>query len=210
MIISILNQKGGVGKTTLSVNLAHAYHLKGHKTLLVDSDRQASSRTWHEKSNGEILDLIALDRPTLSKDVVKFNGIYQRIIIDGVPSLTNEMTIPAINCSDLIIIPVQPSYFDIWATNNTVKLVKDRLEITEGKLKAYLLINGIFPNTVLGREVEEILRGYELPIFKTNIQARQIYRKCLGEGGTVFNFTEKVTGAVKEMNDLVNEIEEIV
>ncbi len=209
MIISILNQKGGVGKTTISVNLSHCYHLRGFKTLLVDSDSQASARHWHEKSNGEILDLIALDRPTLNKDVIKFRDYYPRIIIDGVAKL-NEMTPPALICSDLVIIPVQPSYFDIWATKKTVDLAKERIEITNGKLKVYFLINGIFPNTIMGREVEGILQEYGLPVLKSTIQARQIYKKSHDKGETAFNYSqEKAPEAVQELNNLVSEIEEV-
>ena len=83
MIISILNEKGGVGKTTLAINLARAFKLYGFKTLLVDSDRQGSSRDWHENGDGEMLEVIGLDRPTLDKDIQKFKKSYDVIFIDG-------------------------------------------------------------------------------------------------------------------------------
>ena len=71
MIISILNQKGGTGKTTLAVNIAREYTLRKIDTLLVDSDSQGSALRWHEKSNGNLIDLTCLPVTTMDKDVYK-------------------------------------------------------------------------------------------------------------------------------------------
>src|SRR5271156_4554339 len=125
MIISILNQKGGTGKTTLAVNIAREYTKRNIKTLLVDSDGQGSTLRWHEESGGELIDLTCLPVTTLDKDVLKFNDRYQRIIIDGVPSVS-PLTICAIKAADIVLIPVQPSPYDIWATEDLVRLVKQR------------------------------------------------------------------------------------
>lgn len=84
MIISILNQKGGTGKTTLAVNIAREYTTRDFKTLLVDSDEQGSALRWHEESGGELIDLTCLPVNTLHKDVMKFTDFYDRIIIDGI------------------------------------------------------------------------------------------------------------------------------
>ena len=64
-IISVLNQKGGSGKTTISSNLAHAIALDGHKVLLVDSDPQGSLRDWNEANGEELLPVVGLDREIL-------------------------------------------------------------------------------------------------------------------------------------------------
>ena len=65
IIISVLNQKGGSGKTTISSNLAHAIALDGHKVLLVDSDPQGSLRDWNEANGEELLPVVGLDREIL-------------------------------------------------------------------------------------------------------------------------------------------------
>ena len=83
MIISILNQKGGSGKTTLAVNLARYFTLQKEKTILIDSDPQGSARDWHTNSDGELLEVIGLDRPTIDKDINKFKMLYDWIIVDG-------------------------------------------------------------------------------------------------------------------------------
>ena len=87
-IVSILNQKGGVGKTTLATNIATKLYLNGSKVLLVDSDPQGSARDWHAIGNSEIA-VIGMDRPTLERDVKKIANDFNWIIIDGAPQLTN-------------------------------------------------------------------------------------------------------------------------
>ena len=68
-IISFLNQKGGVGKTTISTNLAVSLHLDNQKILLVDSDPQGSLRDWNEANEGKLIPVVGLDRETLAKDI---------------------------------------------------------------------------------------------------------------------------------------------
>src|SRR5262245_39300003 len=96
--IAILNQKGGAGKTTISVNLSHALKMNNEKVLLVDSDPQGSARDWHAAGNGELLQVVGIDRPTLDKDIKAVSYGYDWIIIDGAPQLSN-MAVAAIKCA---------------------------------------------------------------------------------------------------------------
>ena len=107
MIISLLQEKGGSGKTTISINLAKFFALKGRNVLLVDSDPQGSARDWHTNGNGSILDVIGLDRPTIDKDIKRFIRQYDLIFIDGAPHLSAMVT-KTIVISDVVLIPVQP------------------------------------------------------------------------------------------------------
>ena len=68
-VVAVLNQKGGVGKTTLATHLARALQLKGAKVLLIDSDPQGSARDWHAAGEGKLISVVGLDRPTLDKDL---------------------------------------------------------------------------------------------------------------------------------------------
>lgn len=204
MIISILNQKGGTGKTTLAVNIAREYTKRTFKTLLVDSDSQGSSLRWHEKSGGELIDLTCLPVNTLDKDVVKFKDRYERIIIDGLPRVS-QLTVCAVKAADLVLIPVQPSPYDIWATEDLVRLVQERIEITEGKLYAAFIICRSIKGTILGREVVEQLNKFTFPVFVAGTCQRQEYAKSVQEGRTV---CEGNTEAMREIVAIVNEIEE--
>lgn len=203
MIVSVLNQKGGSGKTTLSINLARCLSKQVKNLLLVDSDPQGSARTWHEKSDGELLNLVALDRPTLSKDVVKLSESFDWIIIDGAPQVSS-MTISAIKCSDVVLIPVQPSPYDIWASEDTVRFVKDYQENCTGKLKAAFVISRKISNTKIGREIVSDLEHFGLPIFTSGICQRIIYAESAKSGLTVFETDSQI--AQSEITDISKEL----
>ena len=208
MIISIVNQKGGTGKTTLAVNIAREYTLRKIDTLLVDSDSQGSALRWHEKSNGNLIDLTCLPVTTMDKDVLKFRNRYQRIIIDGVPQMS-QLTVCAIAAANLILIPVQPSPYDIWATKELVDLVKHRIEITDGRTKAAFIISRKIKGTNLAKEIIQELEKYDLPIFKSSTTQRVAYPTVAQHGSTVVDVQEGTIEARIEIQDIVNEIEEL-
>lgn len=203
MIISVLNQKGGTGKTTLAVNIAREYTKRTFKSLLVDSDSQGSALRWHEESGGDLIDLTCLPVTTLDKDVVKFKDRYDRIVIDGIPRVS-PLTVCAIKAANVVLIPVQPSYYDIWATEDLVRLVKERIEITEGKLKAAFVISRRIKGTLIGQDTIEQLQQFELPIFSNGTYQRIEYAKAVQQGRTV---CEQETEATKEIVNIVNELE---
>lgn len=204
MIISILNQKGGTGKTTLAVNMTREYTKRSFKTLLVDSDSQGSALRWHEESGGELIDLTCLPVTTLDKDVIKFKDRYERIIIDGIPRVS-PLTVCAIKASDVVLIPVQPSLYDIWATEDLVRLVQERIEITEGKLKAAFVVSRNIVGTILSKKIRSQLLTIGLPVFTHRTCQRQEYAKSIQEGRTV---CELDTNAAQEIGAIVNELEE--
>jgi chromosome partitioning protein len=207
MIISILNQKGGTGKTTLAVNITREYTKRDFKSLLVDSDSQGSALRWHEKSDGHLIDLTCLPVTTLDKDVIKFKDRYQRIIIDGVPRIS-PLTICAIKAADLILIPVQPSPYDIWATEELVRNVKDRIEMTDGKTRAAFIVSRKIKGTNIGKEIREQLESLELPVFLSDTTQRVAYASTVRHGSTVVDGQEGSSEASLEIAAIVNEIEE--
>lgn len=206
MIISILNQKGGTGKTTLAVNMAREYTTRGFKTLLVDSDSQGSALRWHEESGGELIDLTCLPVTTLDKDVVKFKDRYERIIIDGIPRVS-PLTVCAIKAADVVLIPVQPSPYDVWATEDLVRLVKERIEITEGKLKVAFIVSRRIKGTLLGKEITSQLLNTGIHVFSHGTCQRQEYAKSVAEGRTV---CESYSEANEEIIRIVTELEDFI
>jgi chromosome partitioning protein len=203
MIISILNQKGGTGKTTLAVNISREYHKRLYRTLLVDSDGQGSALRWHEESGGELIDLTCLPVNTLDKDVLKFKDRYDRIIIDGVPSVS-PLTVCAIKAADVVLIPVQPSPYDIWATEDLVRIVKQRQELTDGKLKAAFVVSRRIAGTILSRDIIGELQAFGLSIFIHGTHQRIEYAKAVHEGRTVCDAKSE---AALEITAIVNELE---
>jgi chromosome partitioning protein len=108
MIIGVLNQKGGVGKTTVAVNVA-AVLAKHSRVLVVDADPQGSALAWSAAREAPpIFPVVGLAKPTLHRDLPELSKDYSRVVIDGAPRVT-DLTRSAIMASDLIVIPVQPS-----------------------------------------------------------------------------------------------------
>jgi chromosome partitioning protein len=206
-IVALLNQKGGVGKTTLATNIATKLYLNHEKVLLIDSDPQGSARDWHAAGSSEV-PVIGLDRPTLDKDIQKVASNFDWVIIDGAPQLT-DMAISAIKCSHLIIIPVQPSPYDIWASADLVEVIKHRQQINDTQPKAYFCISRKISNTTLSKEVSEVLEGYKLPLMKSYTSQRIVYAKSAAEGKAVFDI-QKANEAIEEITNIVNEIKAII
>jgi chromosome partitioning protein len=207
-IIAVLNQKGGAGKTTIATNLAHALQLEGHKVILVDSDPQGSARDWNAASDGALIKVIGMDRSTLAKDILAVVDNHDFIIIDGAPQIA-DLAIAAIKCADMILIPVQPSPYDIWACEDLVEIIKARQEITDGKPKAAFVISRVIKNTQLGKEIREALEGYNLPVFKNFTTQRVAYAKSAATGLTVLS-TETKEDAANEIRAIANELKEFL
>lgn len=201
MIISLLQEKGGAGKTTVSIHLAYALKHLGHSVLLIDSDQQGSARDWHENNEGSLLEVIGLDRPTIDKDIQRFKKDYEFLIIDGAPHLS-VMATKIIVCSDIILIPIQPSPYDVWASEALVELIKQRQEITGGNPKAFFVINGQIKNTIVSREVREVLQQFELPILENGMTRRIAYVTSAAKGETVFDVPE----LKNEVLNIANEV----
>lgn len=208
MILAILNQKGGAGKTTISVNLSRALQISGDRVIIVDSDPQGSARDWGASSKDGFVSVIGLDRPTLNRDIQAVSSSYDWVVIDGAPQLA-DMSISAIKCADVVLIPVQPSPYDIWATSELVEVIKARQEIMDGKPKAAFLISRQIANTNLAKEVREVLVQYDLPVFKHGTFQRVIYPKTAAIGSTVLDM-EPNGEASKEMNLIVEELREFI
>lgn len=206
-VIAVLNQKGGSGKTTIAINLAHALKLAGSKVLLVDSDPQGSARDWNEANQGQVLPVVGLDRETLPTDLAAISGGYDYVVIDGAPQIA-KLAAAAIKCADLVLIPVQPSPFDIWATADLVELIKTRQTITEGKPLAAFVISRAIKHTKLSQEVNEALEGYELPILEQGTSQRVIYPTVASTGQTVFS--ELGNPAIAEIEALAKEVLELL
>lgn len=206
-VIAILNQKGGAGKTTIAVNLAYALQQDGCKVLLVDADPQGSARDWNEANEGAILPVVGLDRETLAKDLDAIKQGYDWIVIDGAPQIA-RLSAAAVKVADLVLIPCQPSPYDVWAAADLVDIIKARQDVTNGKPKAAFVISRSIRNTKLGREVEEALESYGLPILKSMTTQRVAYPTTAAEGQTVF--VEREGAAAHEIDAIKNEAKELL
>lgn len=203
MIIAFANQKGGVGKSTLSIHLAHAIALTKRKVLLVDADPQASAGTWAAaREDKPPFPVVGMAQNTLHRDLPEVAADYDHVVIDSPPRVS-ALARSAILASDLVLIPVQPSSYDVWAASETVDLIKEAQQF-KPDIKAAFLVNRKVSNTAIGREVVEALSGYDLPILKTAIAQRVALAES-SAGYTVLE-TAPSSPAAGEIKNLSKEV----
>lgn len=204
MIIGILNQKGGVGKTTLTLNLAASFAAGGLSTLVVDADPQGSALTWSTVREAEpMFPVIGMAKPTLHKELPTIAEKYDVTLIDGAPRV-NDLGRAVIMASDLVVIPVQPSPYDVWACEETCTLIKEAQQYRE-ELDAVFAINRKIVNTVIGRDVATALADQPFPILDAHITQRVAFAESAAAGLSVFE-TAPGSEAANEINALATAI----
>jgi len=207
VVVSLLNQKGGVGKTTLSVHLATALAGSG-RVLLIDADPQHSALDWAaQREEAAPFGTIGMPKPILHREVGSLGAGYDWVIIDGPPRV-NELARSAIAASDLVLIPVQPSPYDVWAAKDIVDIVRE-CEITRPHVLSRFVINRLIPNTTLAGEVTDALSEFEVPLMETVIRNRTEYAKSARLGLTALE-TEPNGPAATEIHKLTGEIETLM
>ncbi|MBL6985324.1 MAG: AAA family ATPase [Candidatus Thioglobus sp.] len=203
-ILAILNPKGGSGKTTLALHLAHALSLDS-TVLLVDTDPQGSARDWASQAGGNAFPVVGIDRAAALKSTVnQLSNGYDWIVIDGAAKL-EEMGAHAVSTAHLVIIPVQPSPLDLWACESLVSQVKQRQAIADGAPTTAFQITRAKKGTNLAREIREVVKEYGLPLFDGSIHDRTIFAKSLAEGKTALNL-EPDGEACWEIHHLIKQI----
>jgi chromosome partitioning protein len=154
-----------------------------------------------------LFSVIGMPKPILHTQVATLGATYDWVLIDGPPRV-NELARSAIAASDLIIIPVQPSPYDVWAAKDIVDIVRE-CQVTRPTVQARFLINRLFPKTTLAGEVIEALSEFDLPMLETVIHNRTEYAKSARAGLTAIE-TDPRGLAATEIRNLATEIQSLV
>ena len=204
MIIAVQNQKGGVGKTTLAIHISYVLSSFKNRVLLIDADPQGSSRDWAAaREEQPPFSLVGLDRPTIHRDLPNLAEGYDHVVIDGPPRVT-DLARSAIVAADLVVIPIQPSPYDVWAAVEVINLIKEASVFKES-LKSVFVINRKIVNTAIGRDVVEALSEYSIPVAKVGVCQRVAFAESAASGQTVMELDRK-SSASREITALVKEL----
>lgn len=183
-VLAVLNQKGGVGKTTLCTNLAAAFALAGEATLYIDADQQGSALDWHAaRQRPPLFPVVGLPTNTIHRDIATLAAPYQWTLIDGPPRVS-DVAKSAIAAADMVLIPMQPSPYDVWAAKEIVDLIAE-VTILKPHLKAAFVVNRKIVNTAIGRDVTDALAAYHLPVLPPAISQRVAFAESAQHGLTV-------------------------
>lgn len=195
-VITIAQQKGGAGKTTLAAQLAVAWAKARRSVAVIDIDPQGSLSAWHalrtetlgEGSVGIHLSQVAGWR--LSTELDRLRDTYDVVIVDSPPHAETEAK-AAIRAADIVLLPVQPSPMDLWALEPTLEVARKE------KTPALLVLNRMPPRGKLSDQVMETLAERALPIADTQIGNRVAFAASMMDGKGVIETHARGTAAAE-------------
>ncbi len=165
MIVALLNQKGGVGKTTLATHIAGELALRGQNVILLDTAPQGSALDWTQRRSQQglprLFSAVGLARETLHQEAPELARRADHVIIDGQPRIA-ALARSVLLAADRVLIPVQPSPYDLWASAEMVNLIREA-QVFRPTLPAVLAINRRIRTTVIGHEARGALVDQPLP-----------------------------------------------
>src|ERR1700744_3006658 len=213
-VIAVFNQKGGCGKTTVSMHVAGTLGLRGHRVLVVDMDEQGTATRWASQAPDEspfpaTLSNLAAMGGKMNREIRSQIENYDYIVIDCRPAVHSPSPSSAMLVADLALIPVVPAPADMWAAG-AAKQLAAQAQVTNEQLKTRLVPNMVQKNTTLARDTIDVLaEDEEVPLLRAWLGSRSAYRECQLMGATVHRVS-RAKDAISEVDALVDEVLKLV
>ncbi len=205
-ILAVAQQKGGAGKTTLAVQLGVWWAMKRRKVTLLDVDPQGSMKAWHalRTENGIEGSPFAADLSgwKLSSEIDRLRAENDYIIVDTPPHAESDARV-AVRAADLILVPVQPSPMDWWATKPTLDMA------AKEKTRSLLILNRLPPRGKLADAIRAKIEDAGLPLAAATLGNRSAFAVSMMDGKGVAETQPKGTAAA-EIEALAGEIEKLL
>lgn len=210
MIIALLNQKGGVGKTTLATHIAGEFALSGSTVAVIDADPQGSALDWAQRRTQNrlprVFGVIGLARETLHQEAPELAKTVDHVIIDGPPRIA-ALARSALLAADLVLVPAQPSPYDVWASAEMVSLISEA-RVFKPSLLAAFVVNRRVARTIIGREARQALADQALPALSSEVRQRIIFADSVA-AGRLARELEPDSIAAREIAELADEIRKL-
>lgn len=209
-ILTVANQKGGSGKTTVAMQVAGCLGRRGNTVLVIDADPQGTAVRWASSAEDDkpfparVAGLSAAGGK-VHREVQKFVEDYHYIVIDCPPAVESPVPQSALLISDLVLVPVIPSPADLWAATGIQQLISNISDINEG-LSARIIPNMCQPNTSLARDALDVLKDFGIPVTRSCLHLRTAYRRSAVFGGIVHDQGSQARQAIEELDALTSEI----
>lgn len=203
MILSFINQKGGVGKSTLSINVAAAL-ARSSRVLLIDADEQGSASAWASIREETPFQVVGMARDNMARDALQLAADYAHTVIDG-PPRARRIARGVIIASNVVLIPIEPSGLSTWAAVETVGQVQEAQTI-KPTLKCGFVVSRKIGQTVIGREIRDMAAEQGFLILRSEILQRVPFAESLTLGRTIFEYAPN-SPAAREIESLVDEVE---
>jgi chromosome partitioning protein len=201
MILSVVNLKGGVGKSTLSQNIAVYFAKEGVKVCIIDTDfEQQTSMKWVEQRGDRQprIPVFAVSEKALSTNLAELSTTYQLIIIDGTPALSTLASRILIE-SNIVLVPITPTGFDLWSFEKFFERYNDIKSRRNDDFPAYLILNR-YKKTSFHKGAEEAVKDFDIDLLETRLGDRMAYQECGLQGlGAIEGKDKKAADEVKSL-----------
>lgn len=205
LLVPVAHQKGGVGKSSLSLNLAAYFSLEGISCAVVDADVQGSITTlinaFGEDNKYGSVNLIPRNAFDSFSDLKNIEE-YQILLIDTPPYLSTNLT-EIFQISDYVLVPTKPAVFDMFAIEGTIDMIKEAQSLNPD-LKTGVVINMSNANSIHNSEIRKVIEDKGVYCFKTEIRKRVEFERCLGYYDSIFSTSDEKAKA--EIRSLGNEL----
>lgn len=213
MVIGVVNLKGGVGKTTVSQNLAVGFAHRGYKVCLLDTDlEQKSSMRWSEirgeaQSQQPNIKVVGVMGESVPKVVEEEKKHYDIVIIDGNPHL-GKATTKTMLAADFVIVPVTSSGFDLWSVESFYERFSEVKDLKGDDFKGYVILNRYSGNTNIDKEMKEAITEFGFNVLESTLGYRVAYKEAPVAGMGALEY--KDPKAREEVTRLLDEVEIII